>query len=238
MISKFRIECQRLEKMWQQGVGGVDQLREYSMLVDRFLISCFHKTAVAKKDNSVALVAVGGYGRQELFPRSDIDLMILFRSGYEEIGKIADSILYPLWDTGLEVGHGVRSVDESVNHAAEDYFFRVALLDARLICGSADLFEELEGIYRSRFVDGHREEFVVETIAAIYYRSGNVSNSPLTHTLLCVVQGFPQAKGRRIRKTLQPQACHPAILSKVVCSGCKYGYPAQPGLSYQGFLRA
>jgi len=56
----------------------------------------------------------------------------------------------------------VRSVDESVNHAAEDYFFRVALLDARLICGSADLFEELGGIYRSRFVDGHREEFVVE----------------------------------------------------------------------------
>ncbi len=162
MISKFRTEYQSLEKLWQQGTGGGEPLREYSMLVDRFLVSCFHKIDAENKETSVALVALGGYGRQELFPRSDIDLMILYRSEYREVGKVADSILYPLWDTGLEVGHGVRSVEESISHAAEDYFFRVALLDARLICGSADLFEELKSIYRSRFVDGHREEFVME----------------------------------------------------------------------------
>ena len=56
---------------------------------------------------------------------------------------ITDAVLYPLWDSGLEVGHGVRTVEESLQHAAEDYFFQVAMLDARLIAGSTGLFENL-----------------------------------------------------------------------------------------------
>jgi len=162
MISKFRTEREELEKLWQKGTAGTGFLRDYCHIVDKFLVDCFQKSIADQKDSAVALVALGGYGRQELFPRSDIDLMILYRSGYRDVGVIADAILYPLWDTGLEVGHGVRSVAESLEHAEEDYFFRVALLDSRLICGSKGLFEELQSSYLSRFVDGRREEFVVE----------------------------------------------------------------------------
>ncbi len=162
MIERFREEKARLEEMWRKGEAGIDPLRCYSDLVDRFLIDRFQEVAAEDTETSVSLVALGGYGRQELFPRSDIDLMILYPPEYKEVGKVADGILYPLWDTGLEVGHGVRSVDESADQAQEDYFFRVALLDARLICGSRDLFEELQGMYWNRFVDGRREEFVIE----------------------------------------------------------------------------
>jgi len=162
MISKFRTEQRRLEKLWQKGSSGAGPLREYSRLVDDFIVSCFQELAVEQKDASVVLVALGGYGRQELFPRSDIDLMILFQSEYEEVEKVADGVLYPLWDAGLEVGHGVRNIDESVEQAKEDYFFRVALLDARLICGSEFLFEKLKRVYREHFVDGRRVGFVVE----------------------------------------------------------------------------
>jgi len=162
MISKFRDDYQCLEKLWRDLPGGVDFLREYSLLVDRFLVDCFHAILPKADGGSFALVAIGGYGRQELYPGSDIDLMILYRAGSEDIGRVVDGILYPLWDAGLEVGHGVRSVAESIDHAAEDYYFRVALLDARLICGSGDLFEKLNRVYGGAFVDGHREEFVIE----------------------------------------------------------------------------
>ncbi|MCK5515715.1 MAG: [protein-PII] uridylyltransferase, partial [Desulfobulbaceae bacterium] len=162
MIEKFREEKAGLEEMWRKGKAGIDPLRLYSDLVDRFLVDRFQEIAAEDEDTSVTLVALGGYGRQELFPRSDIDLMILYHPEYKGVSKVADGILYPLWDTGLEVGHGVRSVEESVDQAREDYFFRVALLDARLICGSLDLFEELQDTYWNRFVDGRREEFVVE----------------------------------------------------------------------------
>jgi len=162
MIKRFRAEQMRLEEMWRKGAEGIDPLSRYSNLVDRFIVDRFQEIAAVDRDTSVTLVALGGYGRQELFPRSDIDLMILYSPEYKEVGKVTDGILYPLWDTGLEVGHGVRTVEESADQAQEDYFFRVALLDARLICGSRILFEELQGTYWNRFVDGCREEFVVE----------------------------------------------------------------------------
>ncbi|MBV5346068.1 MAG: hypothetical protein JZU63_11455, partial [Rhodoferax sp.] len=70
-------------------------------------------------------------------PYSDIDLLILYQQEQqgqpEEIKKVAEAILYPLWDSGFEVGHGVRTVAEALDHAGEDFFFRVALLDARLL---------------------------------------------------------------------------------------------------------
>lgn len=161
MIERFRAEKVELEKLWQKGAGGIAPLRKFSALVDRFLVGHFEGVVPEDEGTSVALVALGGYGRQELFPFSDVDLMILYRPGYEEVSEIADAVLYPLWDTGLEVGHGVRNIDECVEQAQEDYFFRVALLDARLICGSEELFGNLKRTYSKLFVDGRREEFVV-----------------------------------------------------------------------------
>lgn len=131
--------------------------------VDTYIQECFSLIEVDGVNDDIALVALGGYGRKEFFPSSDVDLMILYRPTVKKnIGKISDAILYPLWDTGLDVGHGVRTVKESITHAKEEYFFLVALLDARLICGSKVLFDELVADYRAKYVDGHRESFVGE----------------------------------------------------------------------------
>lgn len=161
MKSPLRAKREALETLWQQGLSGEALLRGHSKLVDEFIQECFLQTDVAGAEESVALVALGGYGRQELFPYSDIDLMILFRP---EIGKdvhrIADAVLYPLWDTGLEVGHGVRSVEEAVALATDDFFFRVAMLDTRLLAGSQLLYFELLSAYREKYVEGQRKEFV------------------------------------------------------------------------------
>jgi [protein-PII] uridylyltransferase len=161
MVEEFRRKREPLEQQWAKGLGSDSLLVEYSNLVDRFIVHCFDSLDVTDKD-SVALVALGGYGRRELFPRSDIDLLILYEPGFADVNAVADGILYPLWDLGLEVGHGVRTVKESVSQAEEEYFSRVALLDGRLICGNGRCFSRLMQVYRKRFVDGRREDFVVQ----------------------------------------------------------------------------
>ncbi len=156
----LRAQRTALEKLWQQGLSGQALLAEQSRLVDVFICQHF-QAAASELSGSIALVALGGYGRQELFPYSDIDLMILYQPEQQaEIKQVAEAILYPLWDTGLEVGHGVRTVDEAMEHAGQDFFFQVAMLDARFLAGSQELFDELLARYRLCFIEGGREEFV------------------------------------------------------------------------------
>jgi [protein-PII] uridylyltransferase len=90
---------------------------------------------------SLALAAVGGYGRGELFPASDIDLLILLPT---ETSKTTQEKLERLvshfWDIGLEIGHSVRTIQECLNEAAQDITVQTALLEARLLTGNAKLF--------------------------------------------------------------------------------------------------
>ncbi len=161
MIAAFRAQRKALEEIWGKARSGAEELQRHSLAVDEYIINCFQQSDVKDCGQDVALVALGGYGRRELFPFSDIDLMILYRPEIkDQIERITDVVLYPLWDTGLEVGHGVRTVEESLAQAEKDYFFLVALLDARLIHGSTELYDELLEAYRRRFVEGQREDFV------------------------------------------------------------------------------
>ncbi|MDP3481046.1 MAG: [protein-PII] uridylyltransferase [Desulfoprunum sp.] len=161
MTLHLRTEREALEKLWEQGLSGRSLLLGHSNLVDEFIADCFSRIKTAGFEGLVSLVALGGYGRQELFPFSDIDLMILYHSDIKErVAEITDAIFYPLWDSGLEVGHGVRTVEESLQHAAEDYFFQVSLLDSRLVAGSTELFEALMAQYMDSFVEGQRDTFV------------------------------------------------------------------------------
>ncbi len=158
--SHLRAQRASLEKLWQQGLTGQALLAEQSRLVDAFICQSFQGVG-SELTGSIALVALGGYGRQELFPYSDIDLMILYQKEQgAEIKQVAETILYPLWDTGLEVGHGVRTVEEAMEHAGQDFFFQVAMLEARFLAGSQELFDGLLAQYRERFIEGGREEFV------------------------------------------------------------------------------
>ncbi len=161
MRSPLFARREALEELWRQGLSGQALLRRHSRLVDEFIEECFVQAGVAGAEESVAIIALGGYGRQELFPYSDIDLMVLFRPEVEgSISRIADAVLYPLWDTGLEVGHGVRSVSEAVALAGDDFFFRVSMLDPRLLAGSQLLYYEMLTAYREQFIEGKRLEFV------------------------------------------------------------------------------
>ena len=92
-----------------------------------------------------ALVAVGGYGRGELFPYSDVDLLILMPEGYREadIAPQAARLVSALWDIGLEAGHSIRSVSDCMAQAQEDLTVATALLERRWLAGPKALFETL-----------------------------------------------------------------------------------------------
>lgn len=106
----------------------------------------------------VALVALGGYGRRELCPLSDIDVMFLFPSKTKPaVAKplqehLTKEILYLLWDCGLKVGHSTRTVDEVFVEARKDIQTKTALLESRLIAGSSRLYETFFLAYRSYYL--------------------------------------------------------------------------------------
>ncbi|MFZ0077824.1 MAG: nucleotidyltransferase domain-containing protein, partial [Trebonia sp.] len=90
----------------------------------------------------VALVAVGGYGRKELLPGSDLDVLLL-HDGREGIAKIADRIWYPVWDSGARLDHAVRTVPQARRVARNDLKVALGLLNARHVAGDPDLTTRL-----------------------------------------------------------------------------------------------
>ncbi|MFT3831128.1 MAG: [protein-PII] uridylyltransferase [Opitutaceae bacterium] len=105
----------------------------------------------------VSLIALGGYGRGELCPKSDIDLMFLYPSGvkpealkpFQEF--LTQELLYILWDCGLKVGHSSRAIDEAFAEARRDIQTKTALLESRLIAGSPQVFENFQAAYRAYY---------------------------------------------------------------------------------------
>ena len=91
----------------------------------------------------VALVALGGYGRGTLAPGSDLDLLILHEGSADAVSQLAERLLYPLWDAGLQVGHAVRTAEVCFEIAAERLDATTAMLDGRLLAGSAPGWDEV-----------------------------------------------------------------------------------------------
>jgi [protein-PII] uridylyltransferase len=90
-----------------------------------------------------ALVAVGGYGRAELSPGSDIDVYLLIRPGLDGVAELADRLWYPIWDQGVKLGHAVRTVKETITLASDDLDTATAVLSTRLVVGDPTLADEL-----------------------------------------------------------------------------------------------
>jgi [protein-PII] uridylyltransferase len=148
-LRKFlKIESERLRLRHRFGLTGSEIVGARSLIVD-LIIRRIVETAVAERvtgqSEGLAIIALGGYGRSELAPHSDIDLLFLYRGRREaaEAQGLSEAILYLLWDIGFTVGHSLRSLRECLQIAKDDLTSRTALMDARLLWGAPDLFTEL-----------------------------------------------------------------------------------------------
>lgn len=128
-----------------------DCLTIRSLMFDQLLLGLFEKYAAVlginseAKKGALSLIAVGGYGRQEMSLYSDIDLLFLY-NGYcgPKLKELTEKLLYVLWDLKLEVGYAIRSVADCRAIMLKDHTVFTAILDARLLCGSRAIFQRLE----------------------------------------------------------------------------------------------
>ncbi|HIE90557.1 MAG: [protein-PII] uridylyltransferase [Methylophilaceae bacterium] len=136
--SNLKEQRAQLEQDFLKNKNPASLLKKHTKLVDELLNVVWEHSAL---NNEVTLIAVGGYGREELFPYSDIDLLILLPDNVsDEQNKEIETLIGVLWDLGLNIGHSVRSLQECIDEAANDSTIQTNLLESRLLCGSQVIY--------------------------------------------------------------------------------------------------
>ncbi|HVN29765.1 MAG TPA: [protein-PII] uridylyltransferase [Candidatus Binataceae bacterium] len=148
------------------GASGTEVVREYTAANDDLMRALFryadaeHARHHTKLNQKLCVVARGGYGRAELNPYSDIDLLFIhdYKLGpYAEI--VTEIMLHALWDAGLIVGHGIRNARECVRMAGTDLKEKTAILDARFLAGDSAIYSQLQGLLVADVLNRNQQKF-------------------------------------------------------------------------------
>ncbi len=164
-----RLDAAILERPWEFGAA----VHAYACLTDGIVrtvhaatVRHLHRPQSAGDATSLALLAVGGYGRAEMSPHSDVDLLFLTPwkiNAWAE--SVIESMLYILWDLRFKVGHASRTIDEALRLSREDLTIRTSLLEHRHLAGHSPLTEELHGRLRAELFHGTESEFIEGKLA-------------------------------------------------------------------------
>jgi [protein-PII] uridylyltransferase len=168
----LKVETHRLKILHRAGGDGLEICRGRAAILD-VLLRYLWNTAKSnlseqaqKEFPQLALVAIGGYGRAELNPHSDIDFMVLHNrqvAGNRPLpylSKMVEGIYYPVLDIGLKIGHSVRSVDDCIKVANSDMQSKTSLIESRLIAGDEALFQKFQKTLVSKCVEGYEDEYI------------------------------------------------------------------------------
>ena len=135
----------KLKDTQNQGISAAELVHKYTWLIDELVIIAWdHYYKQFEHTKNAQLIAVGGYGRGELHPYSDVDLLILLdKDDYDQMKELIETFLRFMWDIGLEIGHSVRSCKDCVKEARGDITIMTNLLEARHLAGKESLFESV-----------------------------------------------------------------------------------------------
>jgi len=162
----IQLENEMLKRHHQQGESGLKLCQARSAMVDVVIENLFlaaldlYTTEHGALPCKMAVLATGGYGRCELNPHSDIDIMFLYPEkitgkNFDKFQEVlAEEILYPLWDLGWKVGHASRNAKEAIEEAKNEIQSKNAILESRIICGSKPLHQNMQ----KRFSDYCKKE--------------------------------------------------------------------------------
>jgi [protein-PII] uridylyltransferase len=170
-LESGRLEVRR--RLESGATTGATTIVELSYLTDQLLRVLYDfatarvfKRGVPTTGEKISLLTVGGYGRGELAPASDLDLLFLLpykKTPFSE--NLIEYMLYVLWDLGFKVGHAVRSVSDNIQMARADMTIRTALLESRWLWGDQTLAKELQDRFRADVVEGTGMAFVEAKLA-------------------------------------------------------------------------
>jgi [protein-PII] uridylyltransferase len=184
----LKLEEHRLKLEHVHGEGGRDLCKKRADVISVMLRHLWnsawetHLRSYTDQPPRIALLAVGGFGRGELNPYSDIDILFLYPdSGAKNTAQVNDlvqHILYMLWDIGFQVGHATRTMHELVTQAKGDLRTQTSLLEARFLCGDESLFVEFEKTFERRCLHGHEKEYLAWRVADQRERHDKAGNTP------------------------------------------------------------
>jgi len=188
--SFLKVETHRLKLAHHSGYDGRDVCAARARLIDVLLRSLWSAAKGTLSEQaqrefpSLALVALGGYGRSELNPHSDVDFMFLHQGQVAASGKamphlarLVDGVLYPLWDLRLKVGHSVRGLDDCVKEANRDMQSKTSMIEARLILGDEKLFEKFQRLLVAKCIYKQEEAYIAARLADQAERRTKFGNS-------------------------------------------------------------
>ncbi len=160
-----------LREQLGHGAKGAVVVESFTDLVDDRLISRYQSVVQESGHNAAAevqqccLVAVGGYGRRELAPYSDIDVMILSEaSDADAVEKLSKGFFHHLWDLGFQVGHSVRSILEALSLADADLSAKTALMESRFLAGNATVFQDFQRRFVRKNLGKNTAKFIQQKI--------------------------------------------------------------------------
>lgn len=158
---RLQAEQAKLRENFSANANTQRLLKEHCKLVDMLLQDLWLSANISPE---ASLIAVGGYGRGELFPYSDVDLLILLPdNASNELNQSIESLIGMFWDIGLAVGHSVRNLQECAEEASKDATVQTNLLEARYLTGSKRLYQQFEGLLQGlidpvQFYDAKMQE--------------------------------------------------------------------------------
>ncbi len=155
----------------KEGATGGEVVQVFSDFMDGLLITRFREviqegnTEIRISSQQCCLVAMGGYGRRELAPYSDIDVMILTQGSQAKIADIiSKGVFHHLWDLGFQVGHSVRSIEECLEIGESDLPARTSLMESRFLGGNAAVFQEFMKKFERKILKRQTKQFVLDKI--------------------------------------------------------------------------
>lgn len=191
----IRVESKHLYQLHRAGYSGLDVCHAQTKVLDILLVHLFRATKqfyfqeTGKHPPVVALIALGGYGRQELNPKSDIDLMFLHDGElvpsvfqgtdmHPFMGYISEQILYTLYDIPLKVGHSVQTIGECITLASKDMRSKTALIEARRIDGALSLYTSFKKRVFEECIKNHTKKYLSDRQQDQKLRHQKYGNSP------------------------------------------------------------